>query len=270
MTTDNNIENIFNGKKQQTKTAPKKNEIQKAEGTENAPAWLTEYNSSDANMDIDQDDITIPRLKLIQSQTVEDFNGKPGEIVNMATGKNYGTSIEVIPVVQWKSRVKFNDDFSVDCMSMDGRTSAFSDESFTCKQCENSKWGADRTPPACNLIYCYGVIPTEEIETGGEIIPAVLSLMRSNTKTAKQLNASLFSLSQQGKPIFARTIKIKSVERKFAKGKAFVLEAVIGRYITLEEAKRLKMLSDQYKKAPSSVAPEVDQDEMRAIDDVPF
>lgn len=139
---------------------------------------------------LEREDITLPRVKLLQSMSDEVSNGNAvaGEWLNTLSGQSYGKSFDFVPVSVWKSRTFFSDDRSESpiCRSADGR---YSVDGYHCaSECpHNAREWQDGVPPKCTEAYNYLVIPTIEQ------FPAIVSLMKTSFKTGKALNTLLMA-----------------------------------------------------------------------------
>jgi hypothetical protein len=140
---------------------------------------------------LDREDITLPRVKLLQAVSDEVSNGAVvGEWLNTLSGQSYGTSFELVPVSVWKGRTYFaeNRDEAPICQSADSFVSV---DGYRClTDCPHNMawdWQEDRTPPRCTLSYNYLVIPLVDP------FPVIVSLMKSSFKAGKALNTLLMA-----------------------------------------------------------------------------
>jgi hypothetical protein len=219
--------------------------------------FIKEYQESNigSGMDLDPEDLGTPRLKIVQAQTEDKMGAEIGDVINTMTGQNYGKEFEIVPLLMFKSRALFNADRTAKCMSRDTVTSSFGDEeNKKCSECDSAKWTDRKNPPECNLTYNYGVVIAEDLQKNN-VNPAVFSFMKAGVATAKQINAQLFSLANQGKPIFSRKVKIRLKEKRFERGSAWIAEASIGGYVADDEARKLFVLASKYKEMQDNVVP---------------
>lgn len=175
----------------------------------------------------DQQDFTIPRIRLLQavSAEVQDGVAQPGTLCNSLTGDSYGSEIEFVPLSAMKQRLMFQDKTRV-CFSPDGLVGDGM-PGGRCDRCAMSAWGSDRTPPPCSLVYVYPSM----IIVGGktESMPVAVSLMRSSSKAARQLNTMLrFSSGLQ-------VYKLRVIKKESPKGKFYALEVALSRPMTDDE-----------------------------------
>ena len=219
--------------------AQNKNEVQVVEEKSNVPAYLKEYSGATGAENIDNEDISIPRIKLAQglSPEVQDGTvplgalflnitgevlagpGDPLRFVPIATGKEYiiwnpDRNEGIIArarraVVNGKVRYEWdqpNAEFDVKIKNgpkVSWRTGKFiGDDDLD--QFGSSNPADPASPPAATRHHNFIVALPDH----GNMI-AALSLSRSQEKRAKDLNA-MFKLTNI--PIFARFFYVRSVD----------------------------------------------------------
>lgn len=136
---------------------------------------------------LDAQDITIPRVRLLQatSREVQRGEAKVGTFQNSLTGENYGSKLEFIPFQVFKSRVRFSQKTAL-CISRDAIT-GIGDPGGDCETCSFSQWGSEREAPECSLVYNYlSWLPGRDEE-----LPIAVSLMRTSIPTARKFNTIL-------------------------------------------------------------------------------
>lgn len=138
---------------------------------------------------LDREDITLPRIKLLQamSDEVTDSNASPGQWLNTLSGQSYGTQFEFIPISVWKSRTLFaeNRDDSPLCRSADGFVSVDGHRCMTeCPYNKAWEW-KNGTPPPCTQGFNYLILPVDDP------FPAITTLMKTSFKAGKALNTLL-------------------------------------------------------------------------------
>lgn len=102
---------------------------------------------------IDEEDRSIPRIKLIQalSPEIKDKIAEDGDLVNSLTKENYGKALKFVPIIFAKSRILFQkreEGGGILCSARDGKTGG---EYGLCSACDKSKWN-NQTPPECTTI----------------------------------------------------------------------------------------------------------------------
>jgi len=166
---------------------------------------------------IEREDITLPRIKLLQamSDEVSNSNASPGDWLNTLSGQSYGTQFEFIPISVWKSRTYFAEkrDDSPICRSAD---SFMSVDGYCCMtECPHDRawdWKGG-VPPLCTLGYNYLVIPLIDP------FPAIVTLMKSSFKTGKALNTLLMATCC---PAWFWVYEFYSVRQSNSKGTFYV------------------------------------------------
>lgn len=138
---------------------------------------------------LDREDLTLPRIKLLQagSDEMASSSASPGEWLNTLSGQSYGTQFEFVPISVRKSRTLFaeNRDDPPICRSADSFVSIDGHQCLI--ECPHNKaweW-INGTPPRCTMGYNYLVIPI--VDTS----PAITTLMKTSFKAGKALNTLL-------------------------------------------------------------------------------
>jgi len=227
--------------------AAKKNEVaKKNDGA--LPAFLQEYEGKTYAEDIDNDDVTIPRIKLAQGLTPEVKAGdvKDGSLFLNVSGEVLalpGVKLRFIPVAKGKEFILWNPtrgegimararptqhggrtryewdkkDSAFEVKFKDGpkvtwKTKTYVDENGM------DKWGSripgdDDSGPAATAHFNYVVVLPDH----GNMV-AALSLSRSQVKRAKDLNA-LFKMGNL--PFFARYFEVETTGEKNDDGDYF-------------------------------------------------
>lgn len=213
---------------------------------------------------IDQDLITIPRIKLVQSMSVEatDMEISPGSLVNSITKEVLAKKAEpmtFIPLMTSRSRVLYaslDSDKMFLCRSQNGKD-GMGDPGGYCPECPMSKWGDDGSSPKCTDFINVAVIPI--LEDGPSNMPMVLSFGRTSYGTGKQLINFLFYAQ---KSPWHNQYQLFSKQEKNDKGTFFVLKVT-------PAGKTDGNLIDMYEQAYNFVTQEEvvfheDEEEMKA------
>lgn len=145
---------------------------------------LSDYSNE---MQLDQDDIMIPRLKIAQGQTAEVQSGdaRPGNFV--VPGEGVFDEVTVIPLKFAKRRELRTEERDVLCSSTDA-VHGVGEPGGLCKTCPEARWtdeGTRRVPPTCDFEYSYLVYIVEAE------IAAVLSIRRTSLPAGRKMNTSL-------------------------------------------------------------------------------
>jgi hypothetical protein len=166
--------------------------------------------------DMDQGDITIPRLMLCQDLTPQRKKANAnfieglevGDLFNSVTGEIYGRSVLLIPLFFFKSRIYFEDinrGGGILCQSLNAKNGGrLHPES--CETCIFSSWddpeGSKDGKPRCGLFFNYACL----MEDGSLI---ALSFKSTGLKQAKQFN-SMIRLTNL--PMYAKFYQFDSVD----------------------------------------------------------
>jgi len=140
--------------------------------------------------DTHDNDIIIPRLKVIQALSPERQEGEAveGDIINSLT-KESMKGQKFIPVKQYYSNICWNPDRKAEtrmlCRSFDGHIGQDDDGSVACEQCkknkfDNTKKGRDAQPQCTAYLNFLGFFE-------GDPMPVVLSFARTNYNEGRKL-----------------------------------------------------------------------------------
>lgn len=139
---------------------------------------------------IEKSDLLLPRLKLLQAMSpeVNDLNQKPGTMFIGLSNKNYGEKIVVIPVLHFRSRIKWNpkdDGGGIDCSAPDGKTPRETKYAANCAACQYPNWRPEEKKkkdqqPQCTLYDNFLCL------VDGATEPVIIPFERSKAKVAKK------------------------------------------------------------------------------------
>ena len=190
--------------------------------------------TSDTNWgleDITQTDLVLPRIMLTQfmSELVTAELAKAGEFRDsLETSKLLGDAknpIELIVFGTSKAWIVFKDG---DFLNMEARTAV------------NDKLPLKETLEDGSFIERKGVLNVNCLLTSdmkkGEAFPYVVSFKGMSTGAGKKLITQLMKLQMFGKPISAKTFKLKTNLEENDKGKYYVMDVDMGRDTTTEES----------------------------------
>jgi len=146
----------------------------------NMPAFMAPVEGGTTGLEDMGSESTTPRIQLAQSmspqvkkkdeQYIEGL--EEGMFFHALTGEVLGESFDGYILKVYSSRAMFTEDSEIDCYSQDNTHG--SKHSPLCKDCPFSKWGEDKTPPACKVFENFLVLPE------GADVPALLSVKQSN------------------------------------------------------------------------------------------
>lgn len=174
---------------------------------------------------LSREDMTLPRLGLCQSLSPQRSKSDPkyiagldeGSFFNTITRENYGDTIQLVPLLFYKTRILFgpmDEGGGLRCQSPDNLI-GIGEPGGTCIKCPFSQFGSARNGEgkgtACNQFFNYAALIVGE---DGEVTPEgllVFSLKSSALKVAKDWNALI---RIRNLDIFAGVYEVKSVERK--------------------------------------------------------
>jgi len=208
---------------------------------------------------LEREDITLPRIKLLQamSDEVSNNNASPGEWFNTLSGQSYGSSFEFVPISVWKSRTYFseNRDDTPICRSTDSFTSIDGHKCLI--ECPHDKaWDwKDEVPPLCTLSYNYLVVPLVDP------FPAVVTLMKSSFKAGKALNTLLMAARC---PVWFWVYEFYSVKQSNNKGTFHIAtvkkKVVDGKSVTSND--EMRQLAEHFYRMAKAGRIETDNEEL--------
>jgi hypothetical protein len=174
--------------------------------------------------DFDMSKLKLPFLHLCQdmSDAVKSKNAEEGDIINLASGKNYGKSIEVIPLFQQSQRIKwipFKEGGGMDCVARDAK---FGSRHGLCSSCKfRNNWSENNkgqiVPPDCSEYDNFVVL------VKGEKMPSILVMGKTKQTAAVKLGNML--LMNEDADIWHSSYVLKTGERREGTQSWYVYEA---------------------------------------------
>lgn len=173
---------------------------------------------------LERQDMTLPRLGIAQalSPQLSESDPKyidglrPGNFFNTITRENYGKTVQLVPLLFYKTRILFgpiDEGGGLRCQAPDNLI-GIGEPGGTCIKCPFSQFGSARNGEgkgtACNQFFNYAAL----IVNDGSVSPEgllVFSLKSSALKVAKDWNALI---RIRNLDIFAGVYELTSVERK--------------------------------------------------------
>jgi len=152
------------------------------------------------------EDALLPRIRL---------NGKTGVFVSNLEPDDEGTAtLRFVPLLMTRSRTMFveegDDNIVAVCRSPDGDQPTWSEPGFwteprptACMACKYAQWGADKTPPQCDLFWNFLGVSL------GNQMPFVFSARRTAIMAAKKM---MSVLKASGNDLFAAEVTLGSKE----------------------------------------------------------
>lgn len=173
--------------------------------------------------EMDSNDITIPRIVILQglSPEVSEGRGKPGEFFIKGLERNLGAKpVEIVVLLRNKSRIRWQDlqlGGGILCRSFDAREGT-GDPGGKCETCPFSQWemSAENKSgrPGCDMYQNLIVVLRQDQEW----MPMAISGNRSKLKALKNLNSLLMVELAKQRPLFSKSYLIEPKDASNAKG----------------------------------------------------
>lgn len=186
------------------------NGVEDIDASENEEQTSIQLANFQNNLDLDSEDIMIPRLRLMQglSTEVQDGSASPGQWV--LSGYDPKEMVSFVPLLFARNRVLRDDEGSVLCRSRDAKTGE-GEPGGDCETCIMNKWinneKGPNTPPKCAFSYVY-VGWVEEFDS-----VALVEFRRTSINAGKMLNTVA---AQRGLGNFA--VKLKTSKQTGKRG----------------------------------------------------
>lgn len=197
-----------------------KNELQKKDGQEiGASLGLSKDDIQQMYGGMEQEDITIPRIVILQglSPEVTEGKGSPGQFYIKGFERNLGKGpIELLVVMRSKSRIRWRDlklGGGQLCSSTDAKLGQ-GDPGGECEKCQYSAWVGQDGKPGCDLYQNVIVVLRQDADW----IPMALSGNRTKLKPIKNLNSLLMLEMTKNRPMFAKSYNLESMMRQNSQG----------------------------------------------------
>jgi hypothetical protein len=174
-----------------------------------------------------REDITLPRLGLCQALSPQCSESdpkyidglRPGNFFNSITRENYGKTVQLVPLLFYKTRILFgpmDEGGGLRCQAPDNMIGV-GEPGGTCIKCPLSQFQKDGSKPECLQFFNYAALVVRD----GNVSPEgllVTSFKSSALKVAKDWNAFI---RIRNLDIFAGVYEFASVERKNDIGRWF-------------------------------------------------
>ena len=174
--------------------------------------------------------LSINYCNIVQSTTTSIDIGEEGPFKDIKYGDFFvedealGNEMDLIPLVMWSDRVYFvKDNSSPVCKSPDGMTPIDTKFATKCSNCQFSKWGADKTPPACSKALNVLFVPSDFKST-----PFVLKFARSGAKLGKDI---VKVAKRNSRAVYETTFTI-ATKQETRKKRRFYIPVKKGTYLT--------------------------------------
>lgn len=207
--------------------------------------------------EISSEDVTPPRLRLMQDNSVEvkAQETKSGKLKHTLTNEFFD-SVEFIPLAMHKSRIMFDTDNREGAPMCRSNDTKVGSDGTECAKCDNSRW-TNNKPPLCNNIFNYLIIRPEEV--GNMFMPTILSLMKTSAQAALKLNTAV-ECTFPRQPFWMKVWRVTPKVKRFPKGDAWILDVQQVRETTEEERQWAELI---YK---NTLGKKID---LTASDDIP-
>jgi len=220
---------------------------------------------------VEQDMLVIPRLKLVQKNSVEvDTGVKPGSLVNSMTKevvaecKKDGAEVVVIPIVNNRSRIyfrPFSEGGGIICRSFDGKVGQ-GDPGGDCLLCPHSRWQqnekGERVPPTCSEYLNVFVL----VRGYDFPIPLTASFARTSAPAGRQLVNYFYMDSRRNhKSPWNFAYKLKTEPQKNVYGSFYVFRVEPAGKATPEEIEIGRQFYEMIRTA-SSLEIHADEEEL--------
>lgn len=223
---------------------------------------------------IDQNDLTIPRIKIVQPNSVEvhqeiaSFSSMVNSVTKevIAKGTKSGSKIEIIPIINNKSRLYFkpiSEGGGLLCRSNDNKTGV-GDPGGNCSNCDLGKWGKDGdkniAPECMELINVFCLVRTYDFP-----IPLVISFGKTSAAAGRQLINLFYFACQKDKKSpwnFAYQLETEIITKDkhtWAQFKIGHIDPEEGKPLATKE--EIKIGADYYEMIKSAATVEVHADE---------
>jgi len=195
--------------------------------------------------EVEQGDLTLPRLALCQALTPQRDETEPkhiegleeGEYFNTLTGENYGNLVQIVPLLFFKNRIYFrskDEGGGILCRS-DDMKHGVGDPGGECAKCPLNRFGTAKNGKgkgkACTEFYNF---PSLIVAEDGRVHPegmVVASFKSSGVPAAKDWLAKM-RLRQID--MFGGVYSLSSKKKKFPEGTAFVTNVDPAGNVSLE------------------------------------
>lgn len=162
--------------------------------------------------DLGTEDITVPRLTVLQglSPEVADGLGRPGELFIKGLNQCHGKELEFVPLIRSKTRIRWTplqEGGGIRCQSFDGKQGQ-GDPGVECGTCDLAIWKGT-TPPVCDQ-YENVIIMIRGAE---DPIPMALSGARTKLKALRDLNTLFMTQQLKQRPLYMKSYILMVIEK---------------------------------------------------------
>lgn len=168
---------------------------------------------------MEQEDVTIPRVVILQglSPEVTEGKGSPGQFYVKGFERNLGKGpVELIVVMRSKSRIRWRDlklGGGILCTSSDAKLGK-GDPGGECEKCQFASWQSSDGRPGCDLYQNVIVV----LRKDEDWVPMALSGNRTKLKAIKNLNSLLMLEMSKGRPLCSKSYMLEPMQRQNPQG----------------------------------------------------
>lgn len=199
----------------------KKNELQKQDSKAigDINVGLSKADLEQMYGGMEQEDVTIPRIVILQglSPEVTEGKGSPGQFYVKGFERNLGKGpVELVVIMRSKSRIRWRDlklGGGLLCQSNDAKVGQ-GDPGGDCEKCQFAAWVGQDGKPVCDLYQNVIVV----LRKDEDWIPMALSGNRTKLKPIKNLNSLLMLEMSKGRPLFSKSYNIEAMQRQNQQG----------------------------------------------------
>lgn len=209
--------------------ADKKNEIQKKpEQQLSTDIKMSKDDLAQMYGGMEQEDVTIPRLVILQglSPEVSEGKGSPGQFYVKGFERNVGKGpVEFIVIMRNKSRLRWRDlklGGGIVCSSTDAKIGK-GDPGGNCETCQFASWASADGRPGCDLYQNAIVV----LRKDGEWVPMALSGNRTKLKALKNLNSLLMLEMMKGRPMFSKSYMLEPMQKTNPQGMMYFVYRIV-------------------------------------------
>lgn len=178
----------------------------------NLPATMSAADVKQMYGDLGTDDITVPRLTVLQglSPEVADGLGRPGNLFIKGMNQELTKELEFVPLLRNKTRIRWNplqEGGGIRCQSFDGKQGQ-GDPGIECATCELSQWKG-KEAPVCDLYENVIIM----IRGSEDPIPMALSGSRTKLKALRDLNTLFMTQQLKQRPLYMKSYVLMVIEK---------------------------------------------------------
>lgn len=178
----------------------------------NLPAAMDAMDMKAMYGDLSGNDITVPRITVLQglSPEVAEGMGRPGNLFAVGLNQELGKELEVIPIIRNQTRIRWQplaQGGGILCRSLDSKIGQ-GDPGGSCADCGLKEW-VDNKQPACDLYENVIVV----LRNSEDAIPMAISGYKTKLKAMRDWNTLFMVELQKKRPLFMKSYIVKVIEK---------------------------------------------------------